>query len=142
MCVCVCARARARLCTHLCMCVYALSKSTPCLQQHRPTLMMFCITDMLLPSLPTHRVVHQLKGERSFHIFYQMLRGLKDSTKRTQLHLPPPNKDAPLAFKCLAQSGCWVREGSSPVGLEHEVCITWMYCIDALRRIALKFSKC
>lgn len=41
-----------------------------------------------------------------------MLRGLKDPSKRGQLHLPPPNRDAPLAFKCLAQSGCWVSWGT------------------------------
>jgi len=54
------------------------------------------------------RVVHQLKGERSFHIFYQLLRGLKDTVKRRQLYLPPPTRDAPKAFKCLSQSMCWV----------------------------------
>ena len=50
------------------------------------------------------RVVHQLKGERSFHIFYQLVRGASPEEK-AEFRLP----DSPGAFAFLSQSGCMVR---------------------------------
>jgi myosin-5 len=49
--------------------------------------------------------VHQLKGERSYHIFYQLVRGTKDKTQREALRLPGKPSD----FAYLAKSGCTVR---------------------------------
>jgi hypothetical protein len=56
--------------------------------------------------------VHQLKGERSYHIFFQLVRGTKDKTQREALRLPGKPSD----FAYLATSGCTVRtstQGSS-----------------------------
>jgi hypothetical protein len=50
--------------------------------------------------------VHQLQGERSYHIFYQLVRGA-DKRLREALRLPSKPDD----FKYLAQSGCLVRGG-------------------------------
>jgi hypothetical protein len=47
--------------------------------------------------------VHQLPGERSYHIFYQLVRGA-DKRLRQKLRLPAKPED----FKYLAQSGCLV----------------------------------
>jgi len=55
--------------------------------------------------------VHQLKGERSFHIFYQLVRGAsKDKALKEELKLP--NK--PNEFFYLSKSGCVVRAVCSP----------------------------
>lgn len=47
--------------------------------------------------------VHQLPGERSYHVFYQLVRGA-DKRLRAALKLPAKPQD----FKYLAQSGCLV----------------------------------
>eukprot|EP00879_Flechtneria_rotunda_P012719 GHRR01013282.1.p1 GENE.GHRR01013282.1~~GHRR01013282.1.p1 ORF type:complete len:1481 (+),score=699.13 GHRR01013282.1:1396-5838(+) len=52
--------------------------------------------------LEKSRVVHQLKGERSYHIFYQLIRGIQDKPQRQALKLP--NK--PTEFAYLSKSGC------------------------------------
>ncbi|EFJ42839.1 type VIII myosin heavy chain MyoC [Volvox carteri f. nagariensis] len=52
--------------------------------------------------LEKSRVVLQLKGERSFHIFYQLVRGVTDEERRAFM-LPPKPQD----FHFLAQSGCY-----------------------------------
>ncbi|WIA33590.1 hypothetical protein OEZ86_006714 [Tetradesmus obliquus] len=57
--------------------------------------------------LEKSRVVHQLKGERSYHIFYQLVRGTKDKTQREALRLP--NKPSDFAY--LAKSGCTDIDG-------------------------------
>jgi hypothetical protein len=58
--------------------------------------------DLLLVSVLQ---VHQLKGERSFHIFYQLVRGAgKDKALKAELKLP--NK--PSEFVYLSKSGCMV----------------------------------
>lgn len=54
--------------------------------------------------VPPCRVVHQLKGERSYHIFYQLVRGAGPEL-RQELCLP----SHPTGFRFLAQSGCTVR---------------------------------
>ncbi|KAI8476203.1 MAG: P-loop containing nucleoside triphosphate hydrolase protein [Monoraphidium minutum] len=51
--------------------------------------------------LEKSRVVHQLPGERSYHIFYQLVRGA-DKRQRAAFKLPSKPQD----FKYLAQSGC------------------------------------
>lgn len=48
--------------------------------------------------------VHQLKGERSFHIFYQLVRGTKDEPTRKALRLPIKVTE----FNYLNKSGCTV----------------------------------
>jgi myosin-5 len=49
--------------------------------------------------------VHQLKGERSFHIFYQLVRAAgKDKALKAALRLPTK----PQEFAYLAKSGCVV----------------------------------
>lgn len=59
-----------------------------------------CIYDVL-----SCAQVHQLKGERSFHIFYQLVRGAgKDKALKAELKLP--NK--PSEFYYLSKSGCMV----------------------------------
>lgn len=62
--------------------------------------------------------MHQLQGERSYHIFYQLVRGA-DKKLRDALRLPAK----PEEFKYLAQSGCLVRTGW------HVVC-TARLCAD------------
>lgn len=63
----------------------------------------------LLPLLCVLQV-HQLKGERSFHIFYQLVRGAgRDKGLKAELRLP--NK--PNDFTYLSKSGCMVRRGGS-----------------------------
>eukprot|EP00798_Chlamydomonas_sp_ICE-L_P007452 gene7452-592_t len=51
--------------------------------------------------LEKSRVIHQLKGERSFHIFYQLVKGATPEEKKTY-RLP----DSPASFRFLNQSGC------------------------------------
>jgi hypothetical protein len=51
-------------------------------------------------------VVHQLKGERSFHIFYQLVRGANQE-ERKRYCLPT----SPSYFNYLKQSGCMEIEG-------------------------------
>jgi myosin-5 len=53
--------------------------------------------------------VHQLKGERSYHIFYQLVRGTKDKTQREALRLPGKPSD----FAYLAKSGCTVSSAAA-----------------------------
>jgi myosin-5 len=55
--------------------------------------------------LEKSRVVHQLKGERSYHIFYQMVRGATQQ-QRAAWKLPSDVKD----FAYLNQSGCLVSD--------------------------------
>ncbi|GLC37064.1 hypothetical protein PLESTB_001395600 [Pleodorina starrii] len=52
--------------------------------------------------LEKSRVVLQLKGERSFHIFYQLVRGVTEE-ERQAMRLPAKPQD----FHFLAQSGCY-----------------------------------
>eukprot|EP00882_Tetradesmus_deserticola_P029493 GHRQ01033038.1.p1 GENE.GHRQ01033038.1~~GHRQ01033038.1.p1 ORF type:complete len:327 (+),score=154.65 GHRQ01033038.1:84-1064(+) len=69
--------------------------------------------------LEKSRVVHQLKGERSYHIFYQLVRGTKDKTQREALRLPGKPSD----YNYLAKSGCTVggakRAAAATAGLQH-----------------------
>ncbi|PNH05355.1 Myosin-2 heavy chain [Tetrabaena socialis] len=52
--------------------------------------------------LEKSRVAYQLNGERSFHIFYQLVRGATVEERKTFI-LPPKVQD----FRFLAQSGCF-----------------------------------
>ncbi|GAX85034.1 hypothetical protein CEUSTIGMA_g12454.t1 [Chlamydomonas eustigma] len=56
--------------------------------------------------LEKSRVVHQLQGERSYHIFYQLVKGATEE-ERQALRLPTD----PSAFRYLAGSGCTSIEG-------------------------------
>jgi hypothetical protein len=58
-----------------------------------------------LPLAPP-KVVHQLKGERSYHIFYQLVRGANQE-ERKRYCLPT----SPSYFNYLKQSGCMEIEG-------------------------------
>jgi len=49
--------------------------------------------------------VHQLKGERSYHILYQLVKGVQDKKLRESLCLP----NRPSDFHYLSRSGCVVR---------------------------------
>jgi hypothetical protein len=60
----------------------------------------------LPPSPPPPQVVHQLKGERSYHIFYQLVRGANQE-ERKRYCLPT----SPSYFNYLKQSGCMEIEG-------------------------------
>jgi myosin heavy subunit len=59
--------------------------------------------------------VHQLKGERSYHIFYQLVRGTKDKVQREALRLPGKPSD----FAYLAKSGCTVRDAAPVSSSRH-----------------------
>ena len=59
---------------------------------------------------PPPRVVHQLQGERSFHIFYQLIRGAT-AQEREAFALPQD----PQAFRYLSRSGCTVSVGGRAV---------------------------
>jgi hypothetical protein len=66
--------------------------------------MLYVKTRPFTPRLPRPlRVVHQLQGERSYHIFYQLVRGAS-AQERQDLALPAD----PTAFRYLGQSGCTV----------------------------------
>eukprot|EP00878_Enallax_costatus_P022226 GHUV01023569.1.p1 GENE.GHUV01023569.1~~GHUV01023569.1.p1 ORF type:complete len:1540 (+),score=641.95 GHUV01023569.1:53-4672(+) len=67
--------------------------------------------------LEKSRVVHQLKGERSFHIFYQLVRGTKDESTRKALRLPIKVTE----FNYLNKSGCTDIDGVDDVQNFHEV---------------------
>jgi hypothetical protein len=89
----------------------------------------------LLPLLCVLQV-HQLKGERSFHIFYQLVRGAgRDKGLKAELRLP--NK--PNDFTYLSKSGCMVRRGGFDGHLVQfryrHVTVGWelpVFCPDAL----------
>ena len=89
----------------------------PCVLPYHPTPPCCCV----------HPQVHQLKGERSFHIFYQLVRGAsKDKALKEQLKLP--NK--PNDYVYLSKSGCTVRHCSA---LGIGVCgLGALYCICSL----------
>ncbi|KAK9810086.1 hypothetical protein WJX72_004563 [[Myrmecia] bisecta] len=57
--------------------------------------------------LEKSRVVHQLPGERNYHIFYQICRGL-NAEERQQLRIPA---DTLEAFRYLRTSGCTSIDG-------------------------------
>jgi hypothetical protein len=61
------------------------------------------VPSLILATFLHCRVVHQLKGERSYHIFYQLVRGA-GKAQRQELRLP----DHPTGFRFLAGSGCTV----------------------------------
>ncbi|GLI69728.1 hypothetical protein VaNZ11_014403 [Volvox africanus] len=66
--------------------------------------------------LEKSRVVMQMKGERSFHIFYQLVRGATDAERRAFL-LPPKAQD----FHFLSQSGCYDIAGVDDAAELHVV---------------------
>lgn len=71
--------------------------------------MFIAVNCLLLPLLTVSAwlvQVRQLKGERSYHIFYQLVRGCKDKAEREMLRLP--NK--PTEYAYLAKSGCTVGD--------------------------------
>ena len=56
--------------------------------------------------LEKSRVAQQAKGERSYHVFYQLLAGLEEA-ERVAVHLEPPIDE----FSLLNQSGCVAIDG-------------------------------
>ena len=56
--------------------------------------------------LEKSRVAQQAKGERNYHVFYQLLAGLKKD-ERAAVHLEPPIDE----FSLLNQSGCVAIDG-------------------------------
>ena len=63
------------------------------------------VETLLLESV---RVAFQNEGERNFHVFYQLLRGLRDESKRASLKLPAGGLEG---FRIVSQSGCDAIEG-------------------------------
>lgn len=64
------------------------------------------LTATLFSPTPNHQQVHQLKGERSFHILYQLVRGAAADKGGLKERLHLPNK--PSDFNYLSKSGCVV----------------------------------
>eukprot|EP00775_Hariotina_reticulata_P008956 gene8956-9132_t len=68
--------------------------------------------------LEKSRVVHQLKGERSYHILYQLVKGVRDKALREALRLP----NRPSDFHYLSKSGCVEIDGVDDAANFEEVC--------------------
>ena len=66
--------------------------------------------------LEKSRVVYQIKGERNFHIFYQLVKGATAEQRRRWFVSGPPE-----SFKFLSQSGCIDVEGVDDVKEFEEV---------------------
>lgn len=94
--------------------------------------------------LPRAVQVHQLKGERSFHIFYQLVRGAgRDKGLKAELKLPTK----PSEFYYLSKSGCMVRPAQQGTaqhgiaqglqGMGRRACVRGYAVPPALRRALL-----